>query len=160
MSIHSPSEMASQAKWGKPDDGILRFLRTVSLMAIVIGAVGSVGFMLRVGHRKEILFLLILFVFWVTSPFVALALAHTVSQRWAVLTRATLYCLIVILTLCSLVIYGYVALGPRRAQPASAFLVVPLGSWLLFVIVIPLAALISGRLSRRSSGNSQRERRP
>jgi hypothetical protein len=56
-----------------------------------------------------------------------------------------------IIALSSLALYGDVVLRPRP-QPAFLFLIVPFGSWLLMIIVVPLAALISGRLSRRGAG--------
>jgi hypothetical protein len=57
-----------------------------------------------------------------------------------------------IVALISLALYGDVVLRPRP-QPAFMFLVVPLGSWLLMMIVVPMAALISGKFSRRDVGD-------
>lgn len=45
----------------------------------------------------------------------------------------------------SLIIYGAVALGPPRPQPAAYFLLVPLGSWLLGLAAVSLVAMISRR---------------
>jgi hypothetical protein len=127
-------------------------LRTVAMIAVLAGASGSVGLMLRVGHRNNSRILLALFGIWVLSPFIALVWANVVSKRWSVLTRAALYSLMLVLTLGSLAAYGEVALGPPRAKPAFIFLVVPLASWLLIAIVIPVAAFLSGRLSRKGDG--------
>ena len=127
-------------------------LRTVAMIAVLAGASGSVGLMLRVGHRNNSRILLALFGIWVLSPFIALVWANVVSKRWSVLTRAALYSLMLVLTLGSLAAYGDVALGPPRAKPAFIFLVVPLASWLLIAIVIPVAAFLSGRLSRKGDG--------
>ena len=148
MSTSGPGESTSKANRGRPDGGFLSLLRAVALIAVVFGAAGSVGLMLWVGHRNPSLVLLGLFVIWDLSPFIALILADIVSKRWSVLTRATLYAVMLILTLGSLALYGDVVWRPRP-QPAFMFLVVPLGSWLLMTIVIPIAALISARLSRR-----------
>ena len=54
------------------------------ILAVVAGAVGSVGLMLRAGRSTPRL-LLVLFVIWVLSPFVALAWANMVSSvgRWS-----------------------------------------------------------------------------
>jgi hypothetical protein len=150
MSINGPAK-ASQGRPG-PMGGSLALLRAVALTAVVAGALGSVGLMLWVGHRNPSRVLLALFVIWDLSPFIALALADMVSQRWSVLTRATLYGVMLILALGSLAFYGDVVWRPRP-QPAFLFLVVPLGSWLLMTIVVPMAALISGRLSRRGAGS-------
>jgi len=119
----------------------LRILRGVGLIAVAAGAVGSIGFMLRAGHPP--LFLRVLFAVWVLSPFVALLFTHAVSKRWRVLTRATLYSLMVIVTVGSLAFYGNVVFGPPRPKPAFAFLVGPLGSWLVMTIAVSIAAFIS-----------------
>jgi len=128
-------------------DGFLGPLRTVATIAVVAGAGGSTGLMLRVGHRNRSLILLALFGIWVLSPFIALVLASVVSKRWPVITRAALYSVMLVLTLGSLAIYADVAFGPPRAKPAFVFLVVPLASWLLIAIVVPVAAFVSRRLA-------------
>jgi hypothetical protein len=144
--------MTSYESRGKPEGGFLGPLRVAALIALPAGAAGSIGLMLRVGHRNPSRILLALFTLWVLSPFMALLFANVFSKRWVVLTRATLYSLMLVLTPCSLAIYGEVAFGPPRAQPASAFLLVPLASWLLIATVVPIAAFLSGRLSRQVGG--------
>jgi hypothetical protein len=126
----------------KPD-----LLRAAALIAVLAGAVGSVGLMLHAGHPP--LFLRVLFAIWVLSPFTVLILAEMASKRWSVLTRAALHGLMLVVTLGTLAIYGVVSLGPPRAQTAFVFVVVPPASWLLTAIVLPIAALISGKRSRR-----------
>ena len=130
----------------------LGLLSLGSLLAALAGAAGSVGLMLRVGHRNHSQTLLTLFTIWVLSPFVALVWAHVVSKRWSVPTRATVYSLMLILTPVSLAVYEDVAFGTPRAQAAAAFLIVPLASWLLIALVLPIAALLSAMLSRRGEG--------
>ena len=129
----------------------LSVLRTASLISLAAGAAGSAGFMLRAGHQNSSRVLLILFAIWVLSPFVALAFAIIVSKDWSVLTRATLYSVVVFLTVSSLAIYGDVAFGPPRTKRAFAFVVVPPASWLLITITVLNAALISRRRSRQSN---------
>jgi len=116
------------------------------MISVLAGAGGSVGLMLLVGHRNNSRILLVLFAIWVLSPFMALLLANVTSKRWSVHTRSTLYSVMLVLTLGSLAVYGYVALGPPTAKPAFVFLVVPMASWLL------IAAFISVRLSRKGNG--------
>jgi multisubunit Na+/H+ antiporter MnhG subunit len=147
MSINGPSEITAKASRGRADGGFLGRLHEVALTSVVAGALGSVGLMLWVGHRNPSRLLLGLFVIWVLSPFMALLLANMVSKRWSVITRATLYGVMLILTLSSLAFYGDVVWRPRP-QPAFMFLVVPFGSWLLMTVVVSIAALISGKLSR------------
>jgi hypothetical protein len=151
MSIDGPSGITAKANPGRPGGRFLGLLHAVAVAAVVVGAAGSVGLMLWVGHRNPSRLLLALFVIWDLSPFVGLVLADMMSKRWSVITRATLYGVMLILTVGSLAVYGDVVLRPRP-QPAFSFLVVPLGSWLLMTIVVPIAALISSRLSRRDAG--------
>ena len=125
----------------------LDLLRAVALTSVVVGAVGSVGLMFWVGHRNPSHLLLFLFLIWVLAPFVALLLAGVVSKRWSIVTRTALYCLMLILTLGSLAVYGDVVVRPRP-QPAFVFIVVPPVSWLLMTLVITVASLVSGRMSR------------
>jgi hypothetical protein len=151
MSINGPNEITAKASRGRPDGGFLGLLHAVALTAVVAGALGSVGLMLWVGHRNPSRVLLVLFAIWVLAPFMALLLADMVSKRWSVITRATLHSVMLVLTLSSLAFYGDVVRRPRP-QPAFVFLVIPLGSWLLLTIVVPIAAFMSGRLSRRGAG--------
>ena len=148
MSIDDPNKRSSIASPAMPEGGYLGRLRTVAQFAVVAGAVGSVGLTLRAGRRTPRL-LLLLFVIWVLSPFVALAWANVVSKRWSVPTRATLYCVTLVLTLGSLAIYGDLLLPPAGTPRAFVFVVVPPVSWVLLTTVVPIAALISRRLSER-----------
>jgi hypothetical protein len=151
MTIHGSQEMASKASPGKPEAGFLSVLRAAALIALLVGAVGSVGLTLHAGWRKDSpRVLLALFAIWVLSPFAALVVANIVSKGWPVITRATLYSVMLILTLGSLAIYGDVALGPPRAKTAFVFVVVPPASWLLIAIVVPIAVLIARRVARRN----------
>lgn len=126
--------------------GLLGRLRTAARVAVVVGATGSVGLMLRAGRSTPRL-LLVAFVFWVVSPFVALAWAHLAAERWSVPTRTTLYCVTLVITLGSLVIYGF-DLAPSGSARAFSFVAVPPGSWILMAVVVPIAALVSRRRSR------------
>jgi hypothetical protein len=148
MSIKAPDETISGMSTGGPDSDPLGLLRVSSLIAALAGTAGSVGLTLYAGHRLHAPRLLqLLFSMWVLSPFVALALVSMVSKRWPVLTRRTFYSLMLILAVASLVIYSVVAFGTPRPKTAI-FVVVPPASCLLIAIV-PLAALVSRKLSRR-----------
>jgi hypothetical protein len=134
----------------RPDDRFVRFLRLTALIAVAVGAVGSVGLMLNAG-RNTPRFLLVLFVIWVLAPFGALAWANVISERWTILTRTTLYCVTLIIALGSLAIYGELVSPPEGSPHAFVWVVTPPASWLLFVIAVPIAALISCTLSRRDT---------
>ena len=144
-------EMNTNVSPARLEGGLRGLLHAAALIAVLVGAVGSVGLMLYVGRHNDSRILLVLFTLWVLSPFVVLVLAYMISKRWSVLTRAALYTVMLVLTLGSLTIYGDVALGPPRAKTAFVFVVVPPASWLLIAIVVPIAALISGRASRQGA---------
>ena len=118
------SDVTSEAGLGKPADGFLRFLREVSLGAVVAGAMVSVGLMLRAGRSTPSL-LLVLFVIWILSPFVTLRWAIIFSKRWSALTRATLYCVTIIITLGSPAIYEALLLRLRDRRALSCLLSFP-----------------------------------
>ena len=124
----------------------LSLLRMVALGMVIAGAGGSLVLVLRTGRNNNSVLLISLFVIWVLSPFVALVVAHVISKRWTFISRVTLYSLMIVVTLGSLVSYSG-ALSPRGTKPAFVFLVVPLLSWILLAVVIWTAKL----LSRRSS---------
>src|SRR5438132_994945 len=89
------------------------------------------------------------FACWVVAPFAALAIADALSTRWPVVTRSALYVVMLVLTVASLAIYGYMAFGPLR-RTTFAFVVVPPVSCLLLVVVVATAALVS-RVSEKNS---------
>ncbi len=150
MTINGSHQMTSKKSQGNPAAGFLGVLRPAALIALLVGAVGSVGSVLHAGLRKDSpRLLLVLFAIWVLSPFVALVFANIVSKGWSVITRATLYSVMLVVALGSLAVYGDVALGPLGAKTVPVFVIVPPASWLFVAIVVPIAALISGRLSRR-----------
>ena len=144
------STNGSQAKTSeaRSDGGLLAILRLLALIVVGVGAAGSLSLMLRAGGRTP-RFLLVLFVVWVLAPFAALLWANLISKGWADLTRVALYSVTLVLTVCSLAIYGGVISPPAKSPHAFVFVAVPPASCLLMIIVIVSAALISRRLSRR-----------
>lgn len=129
----------------------MRPLRALALVAVVLGAVGAVYFMLRVGHNQKSLVLLVLFFGWDVAPFVALAGA-ILSPRWLPAGRVMVYITALVITVGSLVVYYRVAFGPPVAQPASRFLMVPVLSWILIAATVFLAARASGSPTPRPGG--------
>ena len=126
-------------------------LRAGALIAIPVGAVGSIGLFLAQAQRTPPL-VVIGFIVWMLSPFAILAWAHVVSARWPGPARTTLYCLTVVLTLASLAAYGRVIdIAPARSANAFRFVAVAPASWLLIAIVVPAAAFLFRRLDRPGS---------
>jgi uncharacterized membrane protein YeiB len=88
-------------------------LRKAGLLAIMIGGVGSVAVTLYTGGRNPSVILMALFAIWVLLPFVALAAAAVMSAPWSALTRTALSAPMLVTTIDTLAIYGYVAFGLR-----------------------------------------------
>jgi phosphate/sulfate permease len=105
----------------------LRLLRPAALTAALIGAVGSVGLVLRAGRTTPRL-VLVLMVIWVLAPFAALAWANIVAKR--------LYWLTLVVALGSLASYGSVIVPPAGSPRGFMFVIVPGLSWLLIVIAV------------------------
>ena len=149
MSMNGPN-----ASRGRPDGGLPGLLHAAALTTLLVGACCSVGLTLWVGRRNPSRVLMALFVIWVLSPFAALLWADMVSKSWSISSRTTLCSVMLVLALSSMALYGDVVLRPPRSTPASRFLLVPLGSWLVMVI----AAVISGRVVRRGDGKGRQDR--
>jgi len=122
----------------------LSLLRATALIVVLAGALASLSFMLYAGRSQSSVILIMLFVAWVLSPFVALLVAGAVSKSRRVLMPKTLYILMIVLALGSLVGYSGI-LSPPGTKPAFVFLVVPLISWLIIAIFIPATRFLSRR---------------
>jgi len=120
------------------------FLRTIALVVMLFGAVASLYFVINAGRNNNSILLRAMFVIWTLSPFVAFLFADTISRRWPFLITLTLYWLMLAVTLGSLVCYSG-AFNISKTKPAFIFLIVPLISWLLMIIVI----LVAQRFLRR-----------
>jgi hypothetical protein len=107
---------------------------------------------LYVGRNSDSGFPQVLFALWVLSPFLVLV---SVTEAWrylSFLTQQVLYRVMLIFSLGSVGIYGYVALNPPGAGPAFTFLVVPLGSWLVLAMVVVIGERVSRGIWRRGNG--------
>jgi hypothetical protein len=131
--------------------GFLAFFHAAALIAVSVGAVGSLALMFYTGRRNNSRILMLLFTLWVVSPFVAAALADRISKAWSVTTRATLYGAMLVLSLGSLAVYAADASRAIRGKAAFVFLVVPPTSSLVAAAAVAIAALISARLARRGA---------
>jgi len=122
----------------------LKYLRVIALTVLLIGVIGSLGMVLNAGRNNNSILLPVLFTTWALSPFVALLIANMISKRWPVYTQSTLYYLMLVVTLISLIGYSGAFSSPDT-KPAFKFLVFPLISWLLIVIVIPITIRLSSK---------------
>ena len=128
-------------------DSSLSRLRVTAWIAMVVGIAGSIGLFLHAGQRTPRLLLLGMAI-WMLSPFVVLGWANRISKGWSAVVRTTLYCLMIVVPLCSLLVYGDDAVGHRRAQAAFVYVIVPPAAWLLIAIALSIATVISRRQSR------------
>jgi hypothetical protein len=110
----------------------------------VVGALGSLGFMFNFGRHTP-LFLLVVFFFWVLSPFAVLMWANSLSKRWPALVGSTLEIVTLLVAVASLAIYANDTLHPREAQAAFVYVAVAPASWVFAAIVVGIAALVSRR---------------
>jgi len=114
-----------------------RLVRRITFIIMLTGALVSLGLTLRAGRNNHSVLLMMLFGIWVFSPFMGMAVAYILSNRWTLFTRNVLYILAMVLTFISLLMYGGVW-SPTGIKPAFVFLIVPLLSWLVLAVVIPL----------------------
>ncbi len=122
--------------------GRQNLLRNIAFVAAGVGAMGSFGLMLYTGRHNKSIILILLFTGWVLSPFIALMIANRVFNRWSVFTRNAIYSLMIFISIGSLVSYSG-AFNPHGTKPAFVFMIVPLVSWLLLVIVVPGAEALA-----------------
>jgi ACR3 family arsenite efflux pump ArsB len=109
---------------------------------LVAGAAGSIILMLIAGRRNPSWILRLLFAGWVLSPFVAAAFADVLSERRPEFWQRSLHVAMVVLTVASLAIYGYMAFGHPSVKLGFVFLVVPFASLLLMVVIAAIAIRI------------------
>lgn len=125
------------------DDRSLVPLRSIALLALVLGAAGAMILMLRAGGRSRPLLLVPLFAAWDISPFVLLWIADRFALSWTRATRTALYLLMVIVAVGSVAYYVADAIWPRPAQPAFPYVIAPPVSWLLIAAVLGITAMFS-----------------
>ena len=125
------------------------FLRIIALIILVVGAAGSLVFMFNAGRNQSSVLLIVLFTAWVLSPFMALFTSDIFFKRWSIFTRKALYLLMIFITLGSLISYSGV-LDTPKTKTAFKFLIVPLISWLLILILLIVVSR-SKRLSINGS---------
>jgi hypothetical protein len=122
--------------------GFPGMLRHAGLIALWIGAAGSIYFFFRAGRHPPPL-LIVLFLVWILSPFVALGAVARISKRWSILTRTTLSVVMIVVTIGTLAVYADDAISHRTTHPAAVYVMVAPASWLLIAIALSLAAIIS-----------------
>ncbi len=132
---------------------LLNLLFGIALVVLVAGAGFSFVLVLRAGHNNKSVLLPLLFVGWVLSPFIAFMVVNVFARRWPDVPRITLYCLMLVITSVSVAAYNGAFSAPG-AKLTGVFLIVPLLSWILMAIIIPVALSRSRKaLARRDDSN-------
>ncbi|GAC1658969.1 MAG: hypothetical protein NVS4B3_26740 [Gemmatimonadaceae bacterium] len=119
-------------------------LQRATPVALMVGAAGSLLFVIHAGQRAPAV-LRLLFPVWVLSPFAALLVADRFAGRWGRRGRRAVDLSIFGIAVGSLLLYANDALGHRRPQAAFAYVAVPAASLLAVAITVSLATLTSRR---------------
>ena len=122
------------------DSDSLAGLRSIALVAAVIGACASIG-LLRHAAQHPPPFLAFLFVIWVAAPFALLALANSLSQGWPAAVRRTLYFTTLVIAVASVAIYFDNNIAHRATHPGAVWVAVPPASVLLTVVMLGVAGI-------------------
>jgi hypothetical protein len=119
-------------------------LESVTRAGLWIGAAGSVAFTIYTGRHNSSIVLMGLFVLWVLLPFAGLVMAVRAAEAARAGIGSAVRASALVIIICSLGLYGAVAMSTPGHHTAFAFLAVPGASWLA---IVPM--LIAVRLARR-----------
>ena len=119
----------------EPERSSLRFIAS---LALFIAAIGSLASMFIIGSRQKSLLLIAMFLVWVLSPYVALAVLDSRARAWHSASRVRMRYATVLISLMALGRYMWVVIWPLEAQPASTFLIVPFISWIAIAVTAAL----------------------
>ena len=122
----------------------LAVLRSVALLAVVFGAIGSIG-LLRHAQQHPPPLIVAGFVVWVLAPFVILGVAILLSTRWPGRIRVTLCIVTLLVAAASLAIYIDDNIAHRAAKPAAVYVAVPPASVLAAGLALLIASLLGGK---------------
>ena len=111
------------------------YLHLLAQSAIIAGAIGSLGFTLKAGHKNSSILLVALFIIWVLLPFVVLSFVSKMSRAWKEPERVMLDMFILSIGMVSLISYSGIFI-PSDTKPAFIFLMVPLISLILTILVL------------------------
>ena len=126
-------------------------LSVISKVATIVSALGSVALLLYMGRRNKSIVLMVLFSIWVLAPFVgSLLLNALIAKRGSAIMRTALHVAMLILAIASLALYADTVLRPPLSQPVFRFVLLPIVSCVLIIIVVVTAEVVS----RLFHGNS------
>jgi multisubunit Na+/H+ antiporter MnhG subunit len=115
-------------------------LRSAALVAVVFGAIGSIG-LLRHAQEHPPPLIVVLFVVWVFAPFGLLGAANIFSNNWPATIRVTLYVVTLFVAAASLAVYLDDSIAHRTAKRAVVYVLVPPASGIVSAVALGIAAL-------------------
>lgn len=127
-----------------------KVFRTTALTISLVGTIGSLFFMFKVGNHQKSILLLGLFTAWVLSPFAGLFVVDRFSKQWSDKIHSLLYWTMIILSVISIAVYSGL-LTPYKTKPAFNFLVIPFLSWLVILSIL----FIARQFSRKKKQNKK-----
>jgi hypothetical protein len=127
-------------------NGLIKLLQIIAPFIIALGAIGSVVLVSLAGRHSSQFILQLLFDIWVFSPFGIMILIKKTSKSWPTNTQSILNCMTLFITVVSLIIYTIVNIRLPSTHLAFPFVIVPLLSWLIILIVYLIAKLMSRKI--------------
>ena len=124
-----------------------RGLHRAARIAMVIGAVGSVGLTVYAGRHNASLLVRGLVVAWVAAPFLVFALASKASKRWTVRSQTWLQWTILVLATSIVVIFGIAVLSSPMPR-GFVFVAVP-PAWCLLAAIVAAVGAAKARSAHR-----------
>lgn len=116
--------------------------RRAAIVALILGAIGSLVLMARMGRAQRSILVIALFVVWDAGPFALLGFAVWASRGWDVRARMAVYAVSFAVSIGSVGAYLVDTLGPPHPQPAFMYVIVPP----IAVVAAGIALLTAHRL--------------
>ena len=123
-----------------------KVLRIAGYVVPMAGTAGSLFYIFESSRNQKSIVLISLFVLWVSSPFIGLAVINFASRTWPVIKQSILAGLIILISVVSIVFYSRLILLPN-VRPAFVFLVVPFASWVIIAVDVLIIRTI--KLSKK-----------
>jgi hypothetical protein len=133
----------------------MHLLSIISRVATIVSAIGSVALLLYMGRRNKSIVLMVLFSIWVLAPFVeGLLLNALIAKRGSAFAQTALHVAMLILAVASLALYADTILRPPVSQPVFRFVLFPVVSSFLIIIVVVIAEVVSRLIHGRGTAGS------
>ena len=125
-------------------------LESIADKVLIIGVLGSIFFMVKIGSNQKSFFLFGLFLVWVLSPFTVLYLINKNSTLWSVGLRKFIHWTMILISIVSLIAYSGI-FKLASTKPSFPYIVFPFLSWLVILIGWFIAKLLFKKGNKWSS---------